>query len=73
MMLINRRRRGDLYDGDYQEEEGGIEDVLAIFRIFKLARVLKLARSKVKVNSKFLFQAFTQDNITPQVPDFVGF
>lgn len=27
-----------------EEEEGGIEDVLAIFRIFKLARVLKLAR-----------------------------
>ena len=27
-----------------EEEGGGIEDVLAVFRIFKLARVLKLAR-----------------------------
>ena len=27
-----------------EEEEGSLEDVLQIFRIFKLARVLKLAR-----------------------------
>ena len=27
-----------------KEEEGGLEDALQVFKIFKLARVLKLAR-----------------------------
>merc|ERR1719220_2367199 len=29
---------------DIEEEGGGMEDILQVFRIFKLARVLKLAR-----------------------------
>ena len=32
------------YEFEDQEDEGSLEDVLQIFRIFKLARVLKLAR-----------------------------
>ena len=27
-----------------EDDEGGVEDILQVFRIFKLARVLKLAR-----------------------------
>lgn len=30
--------------GEEVEDEGGLEDVLQVFKIFKLARVLKLAR-----------------------------
>ena len=32
------------FEAQIEEESSGVEDMLQIFRIFKLARVLKLAR-----------------------------
>ena len=56
-------------DGD----EGGLEDILQVFKIFKLARVLKLARHSpgLQVSTasrafsllKALFSAFTIKNL----------
>ena len=44
----------ELLSGE-QDDEGSLEDVLQIFRIFKLARVLKLARHSpgLQVNNLF--------------------
>ena len=37
-------RDSDTFEPQIEEESSGVEDMLQIFRIFKLARVLKLAR-----------------------------
>ena len=36
-----------------EEEEGGLESVLQVFKIFKLARVLKLARHSPGLQVKY--------------------
>ena len=41
---MNNFRGTDTNDMVEEEESSGVEDILQIFRIFKLARVLKLAR-----------------------------
>jgi hypothetical protein len=43
-----------------EEEKGSVEDILQVFRIFKLARVLKLARHSpgLQVPRLFVSQLF---------------
>ena len=41
---LNNFRDPDANEMVEEEESSGVEDILQIFRIFKLARVLKLAR-----------------------------
>ena len=46
-----------------EQDEGGLEDILQVFKIFKLARVLKLARHspglQVIVNIRAMIQSVT--------------
>ena len=45
----------EVTEAPVEEEKGSVEDILQVFRIFKLARVLKLARHSpgLQVNRVF--------------------
>ena len=58
-----------------EQDEGGLEDILQVFKIFKLARVLKLARHspglQVIVNIRAMIQSVTsycQAQVQVQIP-----